>query len=73
MRTTAQKMVALLPLRLSEKGPRLMFRKLTLAAVLAVSATSAAAEAEAHIENFDFSFEGPFGSFDQNQLQLFAF
>ena len=46
-----------------------MFRKLTLAAVLAVSATSAAAEAEAHIENFDFSFEGPFGSFDQNQLQ----
>lgn len=46
-----------------------MFRKLTLAAVLAVSATTAAAESEAHIEDFDFSFEGPFGSYDQNQLQ----
>ena len=69
MRTTAQKMVALLPLQLSEKGLRLMFRKLTLAAVMAISATTAAAESETHIENFDFSFEGPFGSFDQNQLQ----
>ncbi|MFT5064927.1 MAG: ubiquinol-cytochrome c reductase cytochrome c1 subunit [Yoonia sp.] len=46
-----------------------MFRNLTLAVVLAVSATTAAAESEAHVENFDFSFEGPFGSFDQNQLQ----
>lgn len=46
-----------------------MFRKLTLAAVLAVSASAAVAESEVHIEDFDFSFEGPFGSYDQNQLQ----
>ncbi len=46
-----------------------MFRKLTLAAVMAVTASTAFAASEAHIENFDFSFEGPFGSFDQNQLQ----
>jgi ubiquinol-cytochrome c reductase cytochrome c1 subunit len=47
----------------------MMFRKLTLAAVLAVSAGTANAASEAYVENFDFSFEGPFGSFDQNQLQ----
>lgn len=47
-----------------------MIRKLTLAAVMAVTATmSQAAGGETHIEDFDFSFEGPFGSFDQNQLQ----
>lgn len=47
-----------------------MIRKLTLAAVMAVSATvSHAAGGEIHIEDFDFSFEGPFGSYDQNQLQ----
>jgi len=46
-----------------------MFRKLTLAAVLAVSASAAVAESEVHVEDFDFSFEGPFGSYDQNQLQ----
>lgn len=47
----------------------MMFRKLTLAAVLAVTASAAVAESEAHIEDFDFSFEGPFGSYEQNQLQ----
>lgn len=47
-----------------------MFRKLTLAAVLAVTAsTTSAAEVEVEIEDFAFSFEGPFGSYDQNQLQ----
>ncbi len=46
-----------------------IFRKLTLATALAVSATVAAAESETHIENFAFSFEGPFGAFDQMQLQ----
>ena len=47
-----------------------MIRKLTLAAVMAVTATmSQAAGGETHIEDFDFSFEGPFGSFDENQLQ----
>lgn len=46
-----------------------MIRKLTLAAVLAVTATTAFAQVEDEIEDYDFSFEGPFGAFDQNQLQ----
>lgn len=47
-----------------------MFRKLTLAAVVALSTTAAhAAGSDGHIEDFDFSFEWPWGSFDQNQLQ----
>ena len=47
----------------------MMFRKLTLAAVMAVTASTAFAASEAHVENFDFSFEGPFGAYDENQLQ----
>lgn len=47
----------------------MMFRKLTLAAVMAVTASTAFAASEAHVEDFDFSFEGPFGAYDQNQLQ----
>ncbi len=48
-----------------------MFRKLTLSAVAALSLISSQAMAagEAHVEDYDFSFEGPFGSFDQMQLQ----
>lgn len=48
-----------------------MFRKLTLTAAVALglSATAALAAGEAHVEDFDFSFEGPFGSYDQMQLQ----
>ena len=48
-----------------------MFRKLTLIAATAVSLTAGQAYAagEAHVEDYDFSFEGPFGSFDQMQLQ----
>ena len=48
-----------------------MIRKLTLTALvaLALSLGSAHAEGEAHIEDFAFSFEGPFGSYDRNQLQ----
>lgn len=48
-----------------------MFRKLTLSAAVALglSATAVTAAGEAHIEDFDFSFEGPFGSYDQMQLQ----
>lgn len=49
-----------------------MFRKLTLttAAMLGLAVGQAmAAEVETHIEDYDFSFEGPFGSFDQMQLQ----
>ena len=49
-----------------------MFRKLTLTALSALALTTGqamAAEVEAHVEDFAFSFEGPFGRFDQMQLQ----
>lgn len=49
-----------------------MIRTITLTAVsaLALSAGLAAAEvAEVHIEDVAFAHEGPFGKFDQNQLQ----
>lgn len=49
-----------------------MLKKLAIsaAAALALSAGGAmAAGADGHVEDFSFSFEGPFGSFDQNQLQ----
>ena len=48
-----------------------MLRKLTLtaAAALALAGGAAHAAGEAHVEDFAFSFEGPFGSYDQNQLQ----
>ncbi|MFY9209626.1 MAG: cytochrome c1 [Aestuariivita sp.] len=49
-----------------------MIKTLTISAVtaFALSAGSVfAAGAAGHVEDFDFSFEGPFGTFDQNQLQ----
>ncbi|WP_272001815.1 cytochrome c1 [Roseovarius sp. ZX-A-9] len=49
-----------------------MFKALGLATVtaLALSAGGAfAAGGGGHVEDVDFSFEGPFGKFDQNQLQ----
>ena len=49
-----------------------MFKTLALSSILALtlgSATAWAAEEGGHIEDVAFSFEGPFGSFDQNQLQ----
>lgn len=49
-----------------------MFRTFTLSAVAAVglaTAGLAAGSYDTHIEDFDFSFEGPFGKYDQNQLQ----
>jgi ubiquinol-cytochrome c reductase cytochrome c1 subunit len=46
-----------------------MFKALTLSTALALSAGFAAAETERHITDFDFPFEGPFGSYDQMQLQ----
>ncbi len=50
-----------------------MFKKLAIGTALALSlapaASFAAGGGEQHIEDFDFSFEGPFGTFDQNQLQ----
>lgn len=49
-----------------------MFRKLAIGAALALALTPAAVLAEKdeqEIEDFAFSFEGPFGRYDQNQLQ----
>jgi ubiquinol-cytochrome c reductase cytochrome c1 subunit len=49
-----------------------MFRKFTLIAATALAFTAGqavAAEIETEIHDFDFSFEGPFGSYDQMQLQ----
>jgi len=49
-----------------------MLKQLTIAATLAFGLSSGSAMAAGvagHIEDIDFSFEGPFGKFDQNQLQ----
>lgn len=49
-----------------------MFRTLALSVVAALgfaSAGFAAGAYDTHVEDFDFSFEGPFGTYDQNQLQ----
>ncbi|MBT8455756.1 MAG: cytochrome c1 [Rhodobacteraceae bacterium] len=49
-----------------------MFRQLTLTAAVALGLATGAAHAagkEGEVYNYDFSFEGPFGSFDQMQLQ----
>lgn len=50
-----------------------MIRKLTLTALAALALSLGTAQAqeehEVHIEDFAFSFEGPFGSYDRNQLQ----
>jgi len=50
-----------------------MFKKLAIGAAVAIAIAPAASFAagayDTHIEDFDFSFEGPFGTWDQNQLQ----
>ena len=49
-----------------------MFKKTGIAALVALSLSAGgawAAGGEGHIEDVAFSFEGPFGKFDQNQLQ----
>lgn len=49
-----------------------MFRKIAISAVSALVLSSGAVLAsggETHIEDIAFSFEGPFGSFDEHQLQ----
>ena len=47
------------------------FKTIALAAGLTLGLASGAQAAGAggHVEDYDFSFEGPFGTFDQNQLQ----
>ena len=50
-----------------------IIKKLTASALvvlgLSTSGALAAGAYDTHIEDFDFSFEGPFGSYDVNQLQ----
>ena len=48
-----------------------MLKRIALSAALAIGLTGGAyaAGAEVHVEDFDFSFQGPFGAYDQNQLQ----
>ena len=49
-----------------------MFKKLAISAVAALTLSAGgalAAGGAGHVEDIDFSFEGPFGTFDQNQLQ----
>ncbi|SHK34498.1 ubiquinol-cytochrome c reductase cytochrome c1 subunit [Shimia gijangensis] len=49
-----------------------MLKKLSIAAIAALSLSAGSAMAaggESHIHDVDFSFEGPFGKFDQMQLQ----
>ncbi|MEM7470711.1 MAG: cytochrome c1 [Pseudomonadota bacterium] len=48
-----------------------MLKSLSLAAAtaLTLSSTAFAAGGAGHVEDFDFSFEGPFGTYDENQLQ----
>ncbi|MEP6019985.1 MAG: cytochrome c1 [Paracoccaceae bacterium] len=48
-----------------------MLKRIALGAALAIGLTGGAyaAGAEVHVEDFDFSFQGPFGAYDQNQLQ----
>jgi ubiquinol-cytochrome c reductase cytochrome c1 subunit len=58
----------------TEKDDMSMFRKLAISAVTAAavalpSGAALAAGGEGYVEDYSFSFEGPFGRFDQNQLQ----
>jgi ubiquinol-cytochrome c reductase cytochrome c1 subunit len=49
-----------------------MFRKIAISAISALCLTTGAAlasEGGGHIEDISFSFEGPFGAFDEHQLQ----
>jgi ubiquinol-cytochrome c reductase cytochrome c1 subunit len=49
-----------------------MLKKLAIGAAFALAlapVASHAAGGSGHVEDFEFSFEGPFGAYDQNQLQ----
>ena len=54
------------------KGPMKMIRKITLSAIAALGLATGAALAAGgagHVHDYDFSFEGPFGIYDEMQLQ----
>lgn len=55
----------------ARKDKTMTLKTILSAAALSVLATGAAMAAEggAHIEDYSFPFEGPFGSYDKNQLQ----
>jgi len=57
--------------RLNRVGNGIMFKKFCIAtlAALTLSTVGVMAAEESKIEDVAFSFEGPFGTFDQNQLQ----
>lgn len=42
---------------------------LSFAVTIGLASVAHAAGGDGHVEDFDFSFEGPFGAYDQNQLQ----
>ena len=46
-----------------------LFTSLTLGLALTAGGAYAAGGGDQHIEDFDFPFEGPFGTYDENQLQ----
>jgi len=49
-----------------------MIRKLTITAIAALGLSAGAAMAagaDGHVTDYEFSFEGPFGAYDRNQLQ----
>jgi cytochrome c1 len=63
-----------IPGRVTEKDDMSMFRKLAITAVTAARSPSPRGRrsppgGDGYVEDYSFSFEGPFGRFDQNQLQ----
>lgn len=48
---------------------KILLSGLTAAGLLTFGFTAAQAAEEGHVTDFSFSFEGPFGSYDQSQLQ----
>ena len=58
--------------RLNRVGNGMMFKKISIATLTALTLSTAgvmAAEVETEMEDVAFSFEGPFGTFEKDQLQ----
>jgi ubiquinol-cytochrome c reductase cytochrome c1 subunit len=71
-RLTLKRITAKPMRRLNKKGNGKMMKKLAISAVTALTLSAGGALAAGgggHTHDVDFSFEGPFGAFDQNQLQ----